>query len=333
MSVKTNQYINALVQDASRGPSQSIWGDCPLADFQQGMGGGIGTAGMLVEDDFMQAGQPALNANSSAGRWACWADTGSTLTDANEEGGVLKLLNGTAGDQITLASLAGGFKMVSGASGFPLGQKLWFEARVALSSISSTVQGMFVGLADNTSTQITSTTALIMAATANTLVGTKGMFGFFNRAVASPSEWCVAYQVAGGSTVFPTNLQTLMNTVTGAVATAYAAVSNGNGTGFVKLGFKFDPTADNPALLVPSLNSGDGTVTQTVGGLLKPIIQFFVNGQLCGTFLDPSMLQTSRFPTKRMTPVISFGQASASGTVATAASYIDWIRVAQLASF
>ncbi len=133
--------------------------------------------------------------------------------------------------------------------------------------------------------------------------------------------------MAGGTPLYPTGLQTLVNTVTGAPSAAYASVANGNGTGFTKLGFIFDPNP-NPGILC-STASGDGTVAQTVGSLYKPSIQFFVNGQLCNTFLDPSILQTARFPVGRMAPTIAYMTA----TGGTGGMFIDWIRVGQLGSF
>jgi hypothetical protein len=329
IAVKTCQWANRLVQDTSRGPSNGLWYDCPLEDFIQNFGGGISTPGTLVQDEFEIAGQPALNANSDLGQWACWADTGSLFTDANEEGGVVLLNAAVAGKSIVLASNAGGFKIVSGASGFPLGQKMWFECRVALASIASTVNGCFVGLADNTGSQITSANNTLLTTTADTFATTKGIFGFQNRCITSPTDWSVVYNVAGGTVQYPTNLQTLVNTVTGSAAAAYAAVTNGNGTGFVKLGFVFDPTAGNPAQIISSLPSSG----QTAGNVAKPLIQFFVNGQLCGTFLTSTNVQAATFPVKRMSPVIEVMQASGSGTVAGAGLYVDWIRCAQFGSF
>ena len=330
MAVKTLQYASPITADTARGPSQSIWYDCPLEDFIQGYGGGIGTAGYMAQDDFISCPFPALNAQASFGQWSCFADTGSTIVDQNEEGGVVMLNNGTAGKTVLLASSAGSFKMVSGASGFPLGQKLWFECRVAMGAISGATEGYFVGLADNTSTQITSSSSTILATTANSFTGTKGFFGF-TRLESAPTDWKVAYQVAGGSTVAPTNLTTLVTTVAGTAPVAYASTTNGNGKGFVKLGFVFDPTAGNPSVAV-STTTGDGTLTQTAGAILKPIIKFYVNGQLCNTFLDPTLLQNARFPTARMAPVIQFMDASGGGGSSTGLA-VDWIRVAQLASF
>jgi hypothetical protein len=330
MGVKTLGYAQPLTQDTSRGPSGSIWDDFPCEDALQGRGGSAWN--MSVMEFFFNFGEfafPTLNAQAASGPWSIFADTGTTFVDENEEGGAVIGTNASTSKGFTMAPAAGKFKMVSGATNFPLGQKLWFECRVAMGAISGSTEGYFIGLADNTSSQIASANNTILATTANTFTGTKGLFGF-TRFESAPTDWAVKYQVAGGSTVAPTGLSTLVTTVTGTSPTAYTAVTNGNGTGFYKLGFKFDPNP-NPAILC-STASGDGTVTQTVGSLYKPCIQFYVNGQLCSTFLDPSLLQTSRFPTKRMAPCISFMDASGGGGSATGL-VMDWIRVGQIGSF
>jgi hypothetical protein len=129
--------------------------------------------------------------------------------------------------------------------------------------------------------------------------------------------------VAGGTVQYPTNLQTLSTTVTGAALTAYTTVANGASTGFIKLGMLFDPTAANPPIPAPASVNG-----QIAGTVYRPVVQFFVNGQLAPTFLDAGLVQKSTFPTGWMSPVIAFGTQANS-----AAAYVDWIRVAQLASF
>ena len=323
MTVKNANYINRISQDTSRGPSAAIWGDCPWEDMVQNDGGGIGNVGYRFVDDFNMTGQPALNAASSMGQWACWADTASTLTDAGEEGGVLKVLNTSNPKQIVLSSNAGGFRMVSGATGFPLQQKLWFEARVAVSSITTGVRDLFVGLCDNTTTQICSANNLVVGTAGNVLITTPNLFGFHFRDSTNPTDVGLAFNVASGTVQYPTALQTLSLTVAGAALTAYAAVTNGNGTGFVKLGFVFDPEAGNVPLTISTASSG-----QTVGTVAKPLVKVYVNGQQCATFLTSTNVQASTFPTGRMAPCLAFGTLTNS-----AFAMYDWIRCAQLGSF
>ena len=313
MAVNTIDYKANLAASTQRGPSESIWADCPVDSIIQDP-----SLGTYFFDDFLMVGQPALNAASSMGQYACWADTSSTLTDAGEDGGVLKVLNTSNPKQIVLSSNAGAFRMVSGATNFPLQGKLWFEARVALGSITTGVRDLFVGLCDNTTTQICSANNLVVGTAGNVLITTPNLFGFHFRDTTNPTDVGLAFNVAGGTVQYPTNLQTLSLTVAGAALAAYAAVTNGAGTGFVKLGFIFDPNA--APVTISSASSG-----QTAGQTFKPLIKVFVNGQPAAAFLTSTNLQAATFPVGRMAPVLAFGTITNS-----AAAYYDWIRVAQL---
>lgn len=327
MAVKTNQYGSRITQDTSRGPSQSIWADCPLEDFIQAYGGGIGTAGFVFRDDFLVAGNAATtNAIGNVGQWASWCDTSTIMgTDPQQEGGVVLLTdNASSGKNITLGTTAGGFGMITGATGFPLKQKLWFECRVAVGSITTAKRDAFVGLVDNTGGFSTASATAVIGSS-NTLTTTPALFGFHFRATTNPTDVGLAYNVAGGTVQYPTGLQTLSNTVVGAALTAYAAVTNGNATGFIKLGFVFDPTPSLPAVPAPSSNNG-----HTQGTLYKPLITVFVNGQAAGEFLAANNVQASTFPATFMGPVLSYTSRSASSA---GGLYVDWIQVAQLASF
>ncbi len=322
MAVNSADYASN-VADTGRGPSMSIWKDCPVVAIQEDP-----SLGMHFWDDFQGGSMATINAASTYGsNWLGFADTTTVFTDLNEEGGVPNFNHATGAKGLALGGNGGSFKVVSGASGFPLGQKLWFECRIAVGTIAASLQGMFVGLCDNTSTLVNASAATILATSGATLTGTKGMMGFF-WPMGTTTDWKFIYQVAGGSTISPTGLTTVITTVTGTAPTAYAAVTNGNGTGFYKLGFLFDPSPGNVARNVTTA-SGDGTVTQTAGALLKPMLQIFVNGMPAPAFIDSSMIQTSRFPSKRMAPALSFQSNSASAVGVSP----DWIRVAQLASF
>lgn len=327
MAVKTVQYVNNQSQDTSRGPSQGIWGDCPIEDPIQGFGGGIGTFGFKTEDDFTIAGNLAqTNAIGNFGQWGSWIDTNGVLgTDPMEEGGVILLSDGgNASVGMNIGSNAAAYQIITGATAFPLKGKLWFECRVAVGSITTGKRDAFIGLMDNTAAPVQADNVFAKA-TSNALVTTNGCLGFHFRSTTNPTDVGLAFNVAGGTVQYPTNLQTLSLTVAGAALTAYAAVSNGNGTGFIKLGFVFDPTADNPAQIISSASSG-----QTAGNVAKPLLKVFVNGQIAPAFLTSTNVQAATFPANKMAPVI--GYMSRSGTSA-GGLYVDWIRVCQLGSF
>jgi len=337
VATKTAQYASLIAQDTSRGPSQGVWFDCPIEDFQQGLGGGIGTSGYLVEDDFCPAGQMAINQVSNAfgvasfGKWAAWFGSATlTILDAIEEGGVLKINSSStdANKSIILTSISSMFRFLGASTAFNYtGGKFWMEARIALGSIAASQQGVFIGLADNTSSQINSSDTTVIASGGNTLTTTKNLFGFFNRTTTSPADWSVVYQPAGGTAVYPTGLTTIFNDVTGANQVAYAAsTEKGKGTNFVKLGMVWDPSPGNPSIAAPATPPAG----QTAGTIYKPLLKFFVNGQQHPKFLNPGIAQATTFPLNSVySPVIQYMNiASASAPV-----YLDWVRFAQLGSF
>jgi hypothetical protein len=330
MSVKGNQYMTPTSQDTGRGPSSSIWGDCPIADLINWEGGGIGTFGYYCQDDFVTLPSPSnvTPAIGTLGQWAFWGAAGTTILDGVEEGGVALINGTTANKSCILTSNAGSFRFIGGSTGFAYtGSKFWMEFRIALGSVAASQQGVFIGLADNTSSQINSSDTTVIASGGNTLTTTKNLFGFFNRTTTSPADWSVVFQPAAGTAVYPTGLTTIVNDVTGANEVAYAASTDkGHGTNFVKIGMVFDPTGDRPSIFAPATPPAG----QTAGTLYRPLVQFYVNGQLHPKFLSPNILQASTFPVNTLfAPVINYMNIAG----ATAPVYLDWVRFAQLGSF
>ena len=324
MAVNSLEYSSALAQDTSIRPSPSIWGACPIASLIEDP-----SMGSYFFDDFnMVAGNLATtNAIGNMGQWATWADTSTVLTtDPQQDNGVVILYDGgNTTKNVTLGTTAGGVRMVSAASNYPLTPgKIFFECRVAVGSITTGKRDCFIGLVDNT-TQFSTASASAVINTSNTLATGPNLFGFHFRATTNPTDVGVAYNVAGGTVQYPTNLQTLSTTVAGAALTAYAAGATGAlATGFIKLGFIYDPTAGNPAKIISSANAA-----QTAGNLAKPLVTFYVNGQAAPCFLSSANLQAATFPTGWMGPTISYTSRAAS---ANGGFYVDWIRVAQMAA-
>lgn len=304
----------------------NIWGDAPTDDFLQAFGGGIGTSGFMFQEDFLLVGNLTTNAKGNLGQWASWADTNAIVdTDPGAEAGILAIGAGSnTGVNISLGSNAGSMRLVSGATGFPYQQKMWFECRVALGSIAASKRDVFIGLMDTGATVNTATAGIWSAA--DTFQAAIGFLGFTARGGATnATDFSVVFQAGSQTLQRPTNLQTLVTTVTGTAPTAYAAVTNGAPTGFVKLGMVFDPTPANVPLLISSASSG-----QTVGTLAKPVVTFYVNGQQAAAFLTNTNVQAATFPSTWMGPQIGYRSASATAPLDF---YVDWIRCAQLSSF
>lgn len=325
MSVKTIDYAANLAASTIRGPSQSIWYDCPQEDMLQDFGNGV-----YFQDDFEMTGAFVTGGvtNVSMGKWGVFTDNGVVIAvDPQQDGGVLGINNGsTTAAGLTMAGSAGAYRMVSAATNNPLiPQKLWFECRVALDSITTAQRDVFIGLADNTTANLTTAANKVINSTTNTLSTVPNLFGFHFRSTTNPTDVGLAFNVAGGTVQYPTNLQTLSLTVAGAAMTAYTAGAAGAlATGFIKLGFKYDPTAGNVAQFITSASSG-----QTAGNLRQPTIQVFVNGQPAPAFLTTKdNISVSTFPTGWMTPVIAYKSRSTT----TVNLNVDWIRVAQTAN-
>lgn len=324
MAVKSNLYVPQLSQDTSRGPSPNVWRGQIIEDYVQDF-----SLGFFSEDDFNIAGNiVTTNAAGNVGKWATWIDTNGVLgADPADEGAALLLSDGgNSGVTLAFGSTAGGYRLVSAASGFPYDQPLAFECRVAVGSITTAKRDVFIGLVDNTA-QATGSGTAVISGTTNTLTTTNGFIGFHFRSTTNPTDVGFVFNPAGGPAVYPTNLQTLSTTVVGSALTAYAAGSTGavTGTGFIKLGFVFDPTPQNTSLLISSASTG-----QTAGTLARPVIRVYANGQQAPAFLTNTNLQAATFPSGFMAPF--FGYKSRSGTSA-GGLYIDWIRAAKLATF
>lgn len=324
-------------QDTSRQRSPNLWGPDSWSKITTSP-----AFGSFIGDDFSPVATPSnvTPAIGVLGQWAMWGAAGTTITDGVEEGGVVKINGTTANKSFILTSNAGTFRMVGqntfGTTAYPLvGRRFWMEMRIALGSVAASQQGVFFGLADNTGSQINSSDTTIFASGGNTLTTTKNIIGLVNRTTTGPADWSVVYQPAAGTAVYPTGLTTLVNTVTGANMVAYAAGSTsataastglGQGTNFVKIGMLYNPASTVPLLQAPTTCPSG----QTAGTKYRPTIKFFVNGVPAPAFLNPTILQAATFPTNCVySPVFNYMNIAGG----TAPVYLDWIYMAQEASF
>lgn len=314
MTVKSVIYKRNLTANTDRGPSPAIWGDCPVNEFREQP-----NLGQYFFDDFQMLGNADMSSayKNSIGPWSVYGYAGSLLADGALEGGVVTYGSDGDNEGVCFLSSAGSFRLVT-TSTLALNGKLWFEARIATSTVTATKHEDFVGLAIPALSSGLPRVAYPITVTDDTLDATNGTFiGFHRKATASPTEWCFTFNLAGGTVNYPTGLQTLMNTVTGAVATA---------AGFVKLGFVFDP-------FVFSKTVSSATARQTAGAVRRPLVRVFVNGLEAPTFLSTDDVQNATaaqaFPTGFMAPC--FANMNQTGTTPGTSS-VDWIGVAQLAN-
>jgi hypothetical protein len=315
--MQTIDYKANLVANTNRGPSDVIWADCPVLDFLENP-----SKGMYFFDDFIMTGNAVMSSafQGSFGQWSAYGAAGALLADGALEGGVAKLGSDGANEGVTLNSGTGAFRMVT-TSTLALNQKLWFEARFSRSSVATTDADYFMGLAIPALSSGLPRANYPITTTDDTLDATNGTFIGFHSTMTTgtrggPTEVAVAFNLAGGTINYPTNLTTMMATTGQTVLAANT---------YVKLGMVFDPSAPVKRVTLP-------TARQTTGQLGRALIRFFVNGVEHPTFLTADDVQNATaaqaFPTGFMAPTLAV--MNGAGTAST--MNVDWVRVAQLAN-
>lgn len=300
------------VADTSRDPSNNIWGQ--FRNFEG--------CSNKVWDDFSLVGNATMSSAyaGSLGRWSTYGYAGATVSDAGLEGGVLGLTSDGDNEGACILSSTGSFRMVT-TSTLALNKRMAFEARVARSTVVTAKGEFFVGLMAPTLSSGLPAAAQPITTTDDTLMTAGDFFGFHSNGATGtrggPSEVAVAFELASGTVNYPTNCTTLMATTGNSVLVAQSGQ-----TGFVKLGFIFDPNG-------PPRRVTSATARQTAGQVVKAIVRFFVNGLELPTFLSSADVANATaaqaFPTAFMAPVFATMNQAAAGMV----SYIDWIKVAQ----
>lgn len=319
MTVQLVNYKQNLTVNTQRGPSQVIWGDCPVPEILADPG-----RGMYFFDDFLVAGNADMTSayKNSIGQWTSYGYAGAQLNDGLLEGGVVRLSSDGDNEGLTLLSSAGSFRFLT-TSTLALNGKMWFECRIAKSSITTAHLTCFAGLMAPTLSSGLPAAAQPLTTTDDIPMTAGDLFGFLLSGTTNATtggtmtEAGLAFVLAGGTVNYPTNLKTLMASSGNTVLAANT---------FVKLGWIFDPSA-----LTGVVSSA--TARQTAGNFRKKLLRVFVNGLEVPAFLssDDIVNATSgqAFPTAFMCPVLSvMNEASQSSDYMA----VDWIRVAQLAN-
>lgn len=144
---KGSQALGLL--DASRGPSQSIWADCPILEIINGV-----VDGVHYFDEFENGPRVAAGAEAAYGRYRGFADTGGLVADGDEVGGAVVLSSDGDNEGASFRTSTASFQIRRGLG------KFWFECRVKTNTIADTKHGIFVGLmADNALTAVLPITA------------------------------------------------------------------------------------------------------------------------------------------------------------------------------
>lgn len=208
--MNTQQYKGsqgAGLLDTSRGPSQSLWADCPLLEIISGA-----VDGVILFDDFQNGPRVPAGAEAAAGQYRGFASTGGLVADGGEIGGTLDLSSDGDDEGASFRTSCAPFQIKRNLG------KLWFEARVKTSTIADTKHGIFVGLmADNALTATVPLTAAGAIADVN-IVG-------FHRLEGDGDYFDTVYKADGVTQV-----------TVGADAAVIVADT------WVKLGMVFDPS-------------------------------------------------------------------------------------------
>ena len=217
----------SFAQATDRGYSGGLWADCPvtISDLDNNP-----SLGWYHDDDFVDFGLPGTQTTEiNLGRYKVYnTGAGKVITDAMPHdstpmglGGIISMLCDTAGDQSVIGTHACPFSLASTAG------KLWFEARIATTSIATAMTHIFIGLGNNVDVTFGAAIPLADADATGTAVALLG----FTR-------------LEDGLGVLNTSYTDEAATYTHVQAGAGAIVAET----WIKLGFKFDPNGGSGAI-------------------------------------------------------------------------------------
>lgn len=243
-------HIKSKVANTNRGPSQAIWADCPIREIHEDPCVGYG-----FFDDFIGVQLPGTQTTEIGwmGRYKVFATASGyvkadeTFDSAERGGGILAFNADTENNTASLAVEAEAFRM-SGVKS--TGNKLWFEARVAVDSIVTDGVGFMLGLAE---TQLwTLATGVPFSGGADAITNSASFIGFH----------------------YPEDDTSTMDTVYSDRATSFTKVKDAGVTGFaadtfMKVGMVYDPTnlTDTIKFFVNGVQLPDTISSETLTGL------------------------------------------------------------------
>lgn len=205
---------NAGTADTSRGPSPQIWGDCPWIEILGQAGQGRG--GICFHDDFDVYGLATVVTTAIAtvdGRYTQFGGAGATITRDLALGGGLVMSITDDNQSVTMLGNAASYQISANLG------KLWFEARIKTSTITTAEQAWMVGLQD----YIVPTATVPLTAT-GTIAATMNFVGF-HKQEANTTAFDASYKANGVAAV----------EVNADVGTLAADT-------YIKLGMIFDPS-------------------------------------------------------------------------------------------
>ena len=244
-----------FTQDVDRGPSAGVWGDCPVT-IQDLLNDP--TLGWFFHDDFTDFLLPGTQTTEiNLGRYKVYntgagkviTDSMPTATGTAKRGGIISMLCDTAGDQSVIGTHACPFLLNASAG------PLWFEGRIATTSIATNMTHLFLGLGNNDEVTFGAAIPLADADATGTAVNLLG----FTR-------------LEDGLGVLNTSYSDEAAVYTHVQTSAGAIVANT----FIKLGMKFDPKGGAGALKF--FVNGVQTTTSLSATVLAALTNLDVSG-------------------------------------------------------
>lgn len=241
MAVNTIFHQQNTTADSSRKQSPAIWGDCPWLAILEDPGVGYGHF-----DDFMCAYDAGtITSVTNIGPYEMFGESGGSITGAvNVLGGALNLVAGTTGDADVIVTLGGGAPFVI-ASAAASARKLWFEARIKISSIADDIGSFFIGLAEEDRAAAAGLITATQGTTVDSALADIDMLGFWH-----PDTDAALVHVAYGKA--SATAQKLTDSFHTMVADT-----------FFKVGFKFDPAAPTTERIKFYLNNVESSTYVT----------------------------------------------------------------------
>ncbi len=175
--------------NSGRGPSGALWFDLPDDITDPNIG-------IIDGDDFVTC--PYVDSTSAVagtwGRYAMYSYAGGSIVDAGIAGGGITLASDGDNEGVALQSLTGAYKIAATT------KKLWFETRIATSTISDTKHNLFSGLLE----PLTPTTAVPL--TTGDILADKNVIGFA-RLIGAPTALAFTYKNSGQTVQAPIAVQ------------------------------------------------------------------------------------------------------------------------------
>ena len=217
MITRWQRNLDAVTE---RGPSPALWGDCPWLEMQLDPGRGISEfqdflSGGLITAPTTEAALVGLPISGFSSTASQISFGNAVYTNSVNDAGVIVLAETTTRESTSIRSSVTPYRISANFG------KLWFEARLKISTVATAEMSFFVGLFEEEA--LTVDIPVIAAGADTHLVADKNMVGF-KKPVADTTTFDAMYRADGQTAV---------------------VVHDGLGTlaadTYIKLGFKFDP--------------------------------------------------------------------------------------------